>query len=672
MNSTPTRVLFGARKWFAPDRAVWPAFAALLVSSTAFAADTNTLPFISPVFGDHMVLQRGKTNTIWGWSTPGDVVRVEIGRDTEKTVTPSSGRWQAQIQPPAPGGPYTLRIFGTNTVEWHDVLVGDVWLCGGQSNMELPLSRTRNGDEAIRAANHPLVRLFTVKQKSSYEPEPLVDGSWKVCTPKTITEDGGFSAVGYYFALKIQGEVNVPIGLIKDCIGGTPAESWTSAEALHQFPDFGPALTEVQRLRAKGGPVYGNYVMPWYDEYDVGLKGETWNAPQLDDSEWKPVTIPGGFRELGVADTPSVCYFRKTILLPDPVPPGKAIIHLGVIEKMETVFINGHWIGASAWVENPRAYNVPGGVLKPGTNVVTIRVFKIKPDGGFESKPEDLKLELGDKSTIPLAGDWKGKISVDARPPHPMPFGFENWPVMPCVLYNGMIAPVAPLAIAGALWYQGEANASRAYQYRTLLPAMIADWRGAFGQSDFPFYIVSLAAYTPRRATPGDDAWAELREAQALTARTVPNSGLAVTIDIGDANDIHPKDKREVGERLALCALANHYGKKEVFSGPTFLSAESIPGALKLKFDHADGGLVTKGERLGEFAVAGENRKWFWAEARIEGDTVIVSSPDVPNPKAARYAWQSNPLATLFNGAGLPAVPFRTDDWPLSTQKTGR
>jgi len=275
---------------------------------------------------------------------------------------------------------------------------------------------------------------------------------------------------------------------------------------------------------------------------------------------------------------------------------------------------------------------------------------------------------LGDKTEIPLSGEWKGKLSVDARPPHPLPLGFENWPVMPGVLYQGMISPVAPLAISGALWYQGEANAPRAFQYRALLPAMIADWRKVFHQGDFPFYIVSLPVFMQHQDSPHDDWWAELREAQALTAMTVSNCALAVTIDTGDANDIHPKDKREVGERLAWCAMANHYGKKVVCSGPTFTSMEQLPGALKLHFKNTNGGLVVKGDKLGEFALAGDDRKWFWADARIESDSVTVSSPKVPNPKAARYAWQSNPVATLFNGAGLPAAPFRTDEWPGVTE----
>jgi sialate O-acetylesterase len=292
----------------------------------------------------------------------------------------------------------------------------------------------------------------------------------------------------------------------------------------------------------------------------------------------------------------------------------------------------------------------------------------MKPEGGFLAKPDELRLELGDKTVIPLAGEWKGALSVDARPPHPMPLTFENYPTMPVVLYDGMIEPVAPLAIRGAIWYQGEANFERAYQYRTLLPAMIGDWRKLFGQGDFPFYIVSLPAFMRHRDEPGDDSWAELREAQALTAGKVKNSGLAVTVDTGDPDNIHPKDKKIVGERLALCALAKEYGKKISYAGPTFKSVEHLPGKLKLHFDHTDGGLVVKGDTLEEFSIAGKDRKWYWADAKIEGDAVIVSSSKVPDPEAVRYAWQANPAATFYNGAGLPAVPFRTDNWPSITE----
>lgn len=614
-------------------------------------------PLVSPVFADHMVVQRGKPSRIWGWAEPGKEIAVAFGAQSAATTTREDGSWEVVIQPPPAGGPYSLTVSGPRKQEFRDVLVGDVWLCSGQSNMELPMPRVRDAEQEIKAANHPEIRLFVAKSQVSYGPSLTPNGSWSVCSPESVS---GFSAVGYYFGRKLQQDLHVPIGLVQAAIGGTPAESWTSEEALRPLKDFDAPLDEVRRLRDKGGPQYGNFISHWYDEFDVGQK-EKWQADTSDDSSWKPVRIPGGFRELGVPDSPAVCYFRKIIELPDPLPPGEARIELGVVERMDTTYINGTWIGASAWVENPRVYKIATDVLKPGKNTITIRVLKTKPDGGFKSDPSKLKLVLGDKTEVPLAGDWQGRVSVDAKSPHPLPAGYENWPTMPSVLYNGMIAPIAPLSISGAIWYQGEANAGRAAQYRALLPAMITDWRRTFKQGDFPFYIVSLAAFMPHRDQPGDDAWAELREAQAFTAGTVPNSGLALAIDKGDANDIHPKDKREISERLALNALAKHYEKNIPFSGPTLNRVEPVAGALKLHFDHTDGGLAVKGDKLEEFSVCGDDGKWVWADAKIDGGCVIVSSPSVPKPKHARYAWQSNPNATLFNDAGLPAVPFRTD-----------
>jgi sialate O-acetylesterase len=638
-----------------------------IASLAALGAETS-LPFVSPLFSDNMVLQRGKPNAIWGWATPGQEVRVQIGGRSAKAVADANGRWQAQVHPPAPGGPYSITIDGPQHAELHEVLVGDVWLCGGQSNMELPLARTRNGGDVIKAAHNPEIRFYKVAARPSYFPAAIPQGQWKICSPETVAEDGGLSAVAYYFAKRLQEDIHVPIGLVQDCVGGTPAETWTSAASLRQLPEFGPPLAELERLKARGGPQYGNYIMPWYDDYDLGLKGNTWAAAELDDSHWKTVRLPGGFQELGVADAPSVCWFRKEITLPNPLPAGPATIQLGVVEKMDTTYINGHWVGASAWVENPRVYPLKPGILAPGTNLVAIRVFKVKPGGGFMSKPDDLRLALGGV-TIPLAGEWKGALSVDASAPHPMPMGFENWPVMPSVLYQGMLEPVAPLAISGAIWYQGEANADRAFQYRALLPMMIGDWRKLFCQGEFPFYIVSLPAFMRHQDHPVESSWAELREAQAMTARRVPHCALAVTIDTGDPDNIHPADKKIVGNRLACCALATHYGGKIPYQGPTFKSLQRLPGALKLQFEHTDGGLAARNGKLEEFSVAGRDHVWHWADAKLEGGSIIVSSSETPEPEAARYAWQSFPAATLYNGAGLPAVPFRTDDWPESVNK---
>jgi len=642
-----------------------PTPSAAVAASPTASTSPSQLPLVSPIFGDNMVLQRGKVNTLWGWAEPGDKVNVEIGDVRATGVAGSDRRWEVKIQPPPAGGPYTVRIIGRQTVELHNVLVGDVWLCGGQSNMGLPLRFTLNGEEVAKTANYPDIRFVNVEGHSAYRHTDLAGGKWSAVTPETAN---WISAVAFYFARKVQGQMQIPIGLVLDDMGGTPAETWTSAEALRSLKDFDLPLAELQRLAASGAPEYGNFVMHWYDENDIGLKGK-WASPDIDDSQWKPVDIPGGFAELGVPETPAVAWFRKEILLPDPLPAGRAMLHLGIIERMDTAFVNGKEVGASAWVENPRAYFLGEGVLKPGRNVVALRVLKTKPDGGFMSKPEDLHIVLGGGTSIPLAGKWKGQLSVDARPPHPLPISYENWPVMPTVLYEGMLAPIAPLSISGAIWYQGEQNSERGYQYRKLLPAMIADWRKLFAQGDFPFYIVSLPAFKPRSATPVEgDAWTETRESQAIAAATVRNSCLAVTIDTGDANNIHAAEKQPVGERLALCALANYYQQNVVYAGPKMASVDRLSGAIRVHFTHTDGGLVVKGEKLEEFAVAGTDHKWYWADARLEGNAVLVSSPSVPNPIEVRYAWQSNPAATLYNGAGLPAVPFRSDNWPGITE----
>ena len=647
----------------------------LLATGPALALQAAAeLPLLSPIFGDHMVLQRGKPNRMWGWTTPGAEVRLRLVEQEARATADADGKWTATFQPPPVGGPYELIVDGPgeNDRILRDLLVGDVWLCGGQSNMEMKLAQTSDASASIASADRPRIRLFPVRNQTAYAPASVVQGEWLVCTPETVAggAHGGFSAVGYHFGRRLQEELDVPIGLIQSCVGGTPAESWTSPAALRELGDFDFQLDEIGRLHSRGGPRYGNFIAHWYDEYDLGQRGggasETaaWYSPEHDDRDWRRFGLAEGFATLGVADTPALVYFRRTITLPDPLPPGPARIQLGAVERMDTVWVNGRWVGASAWVENPRDYVVPPDALRPGENVIAIRVMKTRPDGGFRSPPEQVKLVLGDGRDIPLAGEWRGRVSVDARPPHPLPAGYENWPVMPAVLHHGMIAPLQPLALSGAIWYQGEANVGRSSQYRRLLPAMIADWRRGFDQGDFPFYLVSLAAFQARKNQPGDDAWAELRETQAEVAGTVPRSGLALAIDKGEADDIHPRDKRPIGERLALLALAGHYGKNIAASGPVFHSAEPVAdgSALRLSFDHVESGLVVSdGETLGEFSVRGETGPWVWAAARIEGDTVVVSSPEIPRPLHARYAWQSNPRATLYNSAGLPAVPFRTD-----------
>lgn len=634
-----------------------------LVLSIAACAAEPARPFLAPLFGEHMMLQRGRANPIWGWAEPGTRVTISLaGRETTATAG-ADGRWQAEIVPPPAGGPYELIVDGgPERVRFADVFVGDLWLCSGQSNMAFGLAGSRNGAEAVKNSTHAGIRLFHVPQQSAYAPDAAPAGHWRRCEPASFEGFPGFSAVAYYFARKVHAETGVPIGLIQAAVGGTPAESFMSPDGLAAFPEFAPGLAEIERLRASGAPVYGNYVMHWYDRYDRGVAAG-WSAEQVDDRAWTPASLPDVFAKLGVPEAPAVVWLRREIDLPDPLPAGPARVLLGVVEKMDTVWINGQQVGASAWVENPRAYPVRGTILRPGRNQITIRVLKTAADGGFRTAPADLRLTVGDDLALPIAEGWRAMLGVDARPPHPLPLGYENWPTMPTVLYHGMLQPLVPIALTGALWYQGEANQTRAAQYRTLLPALIADWRRLFQQPDLPVYIASLPAFMKRRDQPGTDGWTGVREAQILAGRTVPHAGTAITVDTGDADDIHPTEKLAVGERLALLALRDVYGQDVVSQGPVFDRIEALPGALRVRFTHTDGGLVVKGDKLGEFSVAGADRVWHWADARLEGDTVVVSSPTVADPVAVRYAWQANPLATLFNGAGLPAAPFRSDDW---------
>lgn len=584
----------------------------LACTVAALAADP-ALPFLCPLFGEHMMLQRGRPNPVWGWAKPGTAVKITLAGRTATATAGPDGRWQAELEPPAAGGPYTLTVDGgPEPLQFKDVLVGDLWLCSGQSNMGFGLAGSRDGAEAVKNSTHELIRLFLVPQRSAYAPLTAPEGSWRRCEPASFTGFGGFSAVAYFFARKVQAETGVPIGLIEAAIGGVPAESWMSPESMRTFPEFAPGLAELARLHARGAPVYGNYIMHWYDEYDRSVAGH-WSEEKADDHAWTPASLHDVFAKLGVPTAPAVVWLRREIDLPDPLPAGMPRIMLGVVEKMDTVWINGRHFGASAWVENPRSYPDFRHALRPGRNQITVRVLKTAADGGFRSPPESLRLQIGDNFSVPLEDGWRAMLGVDARPPHPLPPGYENWPNMPAVLHLGMLRP---LALTGALWYQGEANQTRPTQYRT-----------------------------------------------------VPHTGVAITVDTGDADNIHPIDKLPVGERLALLALRDVYRKDVVSQGPVFDHTEILPSALRVRFTHTDGGLVVKGDRLGEFAVAGPDRIWHWAQAKVDGDTVIVSASAVPAPVAVRYAWQANPLANLFNGAGLPAAPFRSDDWPAAEVK---
>lgn len=633
--------------------------ALLLTVSLSQAAE----PFLSPVFTDNMVLQRDQKDAVWGWAKPGDKVTVTLAGQTADAVADADGKWQVMLSPMKAGGPYTMAISGPEQVSLQNILVGDVWLCSGQSNMEWVVANSNNAQEEIAAANHPEIRCLTLAHVTAAEPQKTFSGSgWQVCTPQTV---GGFTAVGYFFGKKLNEDLKVPIGLIHSSWGGTIAEAWASKGGLAPLQDFNQALEDLER-QSKANSSAENPQEEWYGKNDAGTTGG-WSAEKFADADWTTASQPLQWTGSPVAELAGLdgaVWFRRSVDLPAAAAGKDGDLNLGAIDDEDTVWLNGQKIGASEGFMKMRSYKVPAGLLKAGANTIAVRVMDINGGGGLTGPADQMILRVAGVTAVPLEGPWRYKIGADLTKTPPFPKRMGDNPNVVTVLYNAMISPLLPYGIKGAIWYQGESNAARAQQYRKLLPAMIGDWRKAFGQGDFPFYIVQLANYTAPLPEPAESEWAELREAQMLTAKNTPNSGIAVITDIGEAGDIHPRNKQDVGKRLALQALSKTYGKTIVSAGPEFKAAKVEGHGIRLSFDQVGTGLVAKGGMLKGFAIAGEDRKFVWADAKIEGETVIVSSPKVLLPVAVRYNWASNPEATLYNMSDLPAGPFRTDEWP--------
>lgn len=647
-------------------------------TSTAANAQSQTgedKPFLHPLFTDHMVLQRGVRFPVWGWAAPGSRVTVEFRGKEETAVADAAGKWVAKLGPFDAGGPFALTVKGAQTLTLTDVLVGDVWLASGQSNMEMGITQVNNPEEEVAHADFPRMRLFQVPKVAATTPRATVNARWLVCTPKNIVEGGwgGFSAVAYFFGRRLHKELNVPVGLIHTSWGGTAAEGWISAEKLSTMPEFVPALNDLEKAWADSKMPPENFdgaLAEWWSKNDPGSAAKPmWSEPVFDSSAWKKMRLPQYWEDAGLPGFDGVVWFRRTFELPAEWAGKDLTLSLGPVDDVDTTFVNGVAVGGLSQWDAPRSYRVNARLLKPGVNTIAVRVLDGGVGGGIYGKPELMKIEpAGGAGATPisLAGEWSYNASValaeiKTQPPRQ---GGNDFSV-PEIRYNGMIAPLVPFAVKGAIWYQGETNVGRAPQYERVMATLIRDWRERFTSGgDFPFLVVQLANFLERRDTPVDSEWARLREAQLHVSQNVKNSGLAVTIDIGDAKDIHPKNKQDVGTRLALVALANVYGRKFEYSGPTFKSMKVEGARARLSFEHAEGGLVTKdGGRLTGFAVAGEDGRFQWADATVEGDTIIVSSPEVKRPVAVRYGWADNPDCNLYNRAGLPASPFRTDEY---------
>jgi sialate O-acetylesterase len=632
---------------------------ALALSSAALSTQADVVPH--PLFADNAVLQQNMKVPIWGTAAPREHIEIEFAGQSVMADADLHGDWKATLKPMKAGGPFTLTISGLNTVKRTNVMVGEVWVASGQSNMERHLGLQTGQkpivgwEEEVRDANYPQIRQFLVAKNNSLTPQNVVTGSWSVCSPDTVKD---FSAVGYIFGRDLFRARKVPIGLIHTSWGGTPAEAWTSESGLRSIPAASGLVSDLARYKAdpeRAAREYETKLEAWFQANDKGsLPEASWNARELNTTtNWKSMTLPAYWESAGEPDLDGVVWFRKTVELTEAFTNAPAELDLGMIDDIDTTWVNGVRVGAINGYNVVREYSIPTGVLKPGKNVITVRVLDTGAGGGIYGD-QRLQLLLKDGTApVDISGQWQYRVGLNLKnSPRPPANNFQT-PSLPTVLYNGMIAPLVPYGMRGVIWYQGEANVGREKQYRSLFPGMIDDWRSAWGQGAFPFLFVQLAPY--RGNTP------ELRDAQLSAWQRTKKTAMIGTTDCGDANDIHPADKRLVGERLAFAARAVAYGEKIEYSGPVYDSMKVKGRDVVLRFTHRDGGIVAKDGPLRGFTVSGDDKIFHPAQAHIQGDTVVVHSEVVTDPVAVHYDWANVPDGNLYNKAGLPAVPFRTD-----------
>jgi sialate O-acetylesterase len=569
------------------------------------------------------------------------------------------GHWEITLEKQPAGGPFEMIFTGRNTITIHNILFGDVWVCSGQSNMELTMDRVKDKYSSIIAhSENPNIRQFLVPDGYDFKSEQndLSDGKWESATPANLIS---FSAVGYFFAKELYEKYHVPIGLINAALGGSPAEAWMSEDALIKFP----SLYE-ESIKFKNDSLVKDIessdkvrASKWYAELnsiDEGLKSKPgWANPDLDDKNWADMNVPGYWADGPLKTANGSVWFRKKFQAPKSMVGSSGRLWLGRIVDQDSVFINGEFVGTTGYQYPPRKYPINSSLLREGDNLIAVRVISNSGRGGFVlDKPYFL---AGTKDTINLTGPWKYKQGADMSPlTGPTAIRWK-----PTGLFNKMISPLLTHTIKGVIWYQGEANTQRAEEYKKLFPALITNWREKWGQGDFPFLFVQLANFMEQKAEPSESNWASLREAQ-LETLSLPNTGMAVAIDLGEWNDIHPLNKLDVGRRLSLIAQHVAYeDDKTVYSGPMYKTAKVAGGKIEISFSNVGGGLISKGGDLKYFSVAGSDKVFIWAQAKIENNKVLVWSDKVVIPVFVRYAWADNPNgANLYNKQGLPASPF--------------
>ncbi|MFL9832267.1 sialate O-acetylesterase [Flavobacterium sp. ST-87] len=610
------------------------------------------------LISDGVVLQRNEKVKIWGWAAPNESIQLEFKAKTYTAKANAEGNWNIVLPAQKAGGPYEMVFKATNEIKVKDILFGDVWICSGQSNMELPMERLKEKYGAvIKNAKNSNIRQFLVLDKYDFSQEQtdLDAGEWVSADPKTVLE---FSGVAYFFAKAIYEKEQIPIGLINSALGGSPIESWLSEDALKAFPE---AYQESQKFKNKelikeieSGDKKRND--DWYNllnKTDLGL-GNHWDLAGTYDKDWDMMQIPAYWADSSLGNVNGVVWFRKEIEVPKAMVGKPAKLFMGRIVDQDFVYVNDQLIGTTSYQYPPRRYDVNADVLKEGKNTISIRVINNSGRGGFvEDKPYFLAVG---NDTIDLKGTWKYKLGATMKPLQGPTF--IRW--KPEGLFNAMIAPLTNLKIKGVLWYQGESNAGNPKMYAKALPALIQDWRKKWGQGNFPFLYVQLPNYMETYAEPRESNWAVLRQAQ-LESLSVPNTAMAVAIDLGEWNDIHPLNKEDVGNRLALLARKIAYGEKSLNAeSPMPLQSVFEKDKVIITFKNIGGGLIAKnGTELKSFAISNDGKHFVWANAKIIGDKVEVWNDKISNPTVVRYAWDNNPdEANLYSKDGLPSTPF--------------
>ena len=612
-----------------------------------------------------MVLQRNREIKLYGWADSQANVTVTFLDSVYHTRGNSNGEWELLLAAQPAGGPYGLQVTaGDSTCKIDNIWLGDVWFCSGQSNMELSMRRVSwVYPEIIANSENPQIRQFYVPRDFYFKGprEDLPGGVWKAANPENVLD---FSATAYFFAREVYDRYKVPIGIINSALGGSPVESWLSENALQEFPDAYQEYLKFQSdsliaaIRQEDQKRQDTWYRELYEK-DAGRHDPKmpWTEPGLDDSDWLTMQIPGTWDTTLIGKIDGVVWFRKNVDIPQNLADQPATLVLGRIVDADSVYVNGTFVGTTGYQYPPRRYPVPAGLLHAGVNSLVVRIINSMGSGGFmPEKPYELEFDTG---TIDLKGAWHCKLGAT------MPFllgqTFIRW--KPGGLYNAMVAPLLNYNIKGVVWYQGEANAVQPVKYRARFAALIEDWRNKWQQPDLPFLYVQLPNYMEAKDQPSESNWAQLRQSQ-LETLALPHTGMAVAIDIGEWNDIHPLDKKDVGHRLALNAFHIAYGDTGfVYSGPIYDSMQVKGNKIILSFTHTGDGLVASGDgTLHEFAICGKDRKFVWAKAIIDGDKIVVWNDSIDTPVAVRYAWADNPdKANLYNAEGLPASPFTTE-----------